>query len=71
MNFGFQRILKMENVYLAEKLNISEEKEKHNVLIKKKLIKSNHYSLIFLDSLLKHVLVLRMIGNVILVSIGE
>jgi len=40
MNFGFPKILKMVNAYLAEKSNISEEKEKHNVLIKKKWIKS-------------------------------
>lgn len=66
MNFGYQKILKKENVYLEEKLNILEEKEKHNVLIKKKLIKSININLYKIDFLLKHVHVLKMIGNVIL-----
>lgn len=57
MNFGFLKILNLENAYLAEKLNISGEKEKLNVSIKKKLIKN------FLSKL---VLALKMIGNAIL-----
>lgn len=40
MSFGSQKILNKENVYLEEKSNILEEKEKLNVLIKKKWIKS-------------------------------
>jgi hypothetical protein len=52
----------MVNAYSEEKPNIFEENVRLNVLIRRKLIRS---------SLLRHALVLRMIGNVITDSTEE
>lgn len=54
--------MKMENVFLDKNLDIQEEKEMHNVLINKIMIK-------FI--LLIHVNVLMKIGNVIMVFIEK
>lgn len=39
MNFGFLKIMIMENVYLDKDLDMQEEKEMLNVLINKIMIK--------------------------------
>lgn len=62
MNFGYQKIMKMENVSLDKNLDIQEEREKPNVLINKNMI--NYIILILVNVRMK-------IGNVILDSIEK